>query len=183
MQNGASAGQYFVQDRAPGQYFSCSSYGVMNVEACARNFRVAPQLATSGRLHRCVGCELGATHAGCAPVRARTVCVRCRRDARSAGTMMGRIRLVRGHTVCVSCYNREREVRRGTNAKGVRPKKWSGLFHARAACVSAQGCQVIAHPDLVVDRVELALTLIRRGHDQGMAWTGPVVNGSHGERA
>ncbi|MEW9581401.1 hypothetical protein [Paraburkholderia sp. DGU8] len=54
-------------------------------------------------------------------------CVRCERTARAADRLIGRLRLVRQHTLCVSCYNREREVIDGANAKGARPVKWASL--------------------------------------------------------
>jgi hypothetical protein len=34
---------------------------------------------------------------------------------------------------------------------------------------------VQVHPDPVVDRVELALTMIRGGHERGVAWSRPPV--------
>jgi hypothetical protein len=52
--------------------------------------------------------------------------------------LIGRIRLLREHTICVSCYNREREIRIGANAKGGRPKAWAGkLFETYLVCVEA----------------------------------------------
>ncbi|MGF6608796.1 hypothetical protein OKW45_003718 [Paraburkholderia sp. WSM4175] len=65
-------------------------------------------------------------------------CVRCERTARTAERLVGRLRLVRDHTLCVSCYNREREVITGKNAKGARPRMWDEkLFETRLVCVEA----------------------------------------------
>jgi hypothetical protein len=107
----------------------------------------------------------------------RTACVRCRRDGCQAGSrLVGRFRLVRGRTLCVSCYNREREVLHGANAKGAPPKKWSGLFCTRAAyLLPGRRSIIVTHPHPVVDRVELALTLMREGHDRGIAWASPAI--------
>lgn len=95
----------------------------------------------------CVGCPTGRQHAqALSPAhatsdlmrgvsrretRAPLACVRCGRNGTTAGTrLLGRFRLVRGKTLCVSCYNREREFLHGKNAKGGTPVKWSGLREA-----------------------------------------------------
>jgi hypothetical protein len=177
---------YFQPDGVPGQYFECARYGTMSVTACARNFTEAPLSVRQGRLQHCIGCKLGSFHAGVhdAPVPMpaptafvyRAACVRCRRDGRTAGSrLIGRLRLVRDHTICVSCYNREREVLIGANAKGARPKKWSGLFRCRAAYLSGSRAIVMAHPDPVLDRIELALTMLRLGRQHGVVWARPAV--------
>ncbi len=177
--------EYVVRQDAPGKYFRCPSYGTMSVSACARNFEEAPNLLREGRLQRCVGCAIGCSHAGnsaaAEPIAAasmvyRVACVRCRRDGRTEGTrLIGRLRLVRQRTICVSCYNREREVLVGANAKGAIPRKWRGLFNTRCAFVRDRRAIVIDHPDPVIDRIELALTMFRRGHQRGVAWARPSV--------
>jgi hypothetical protein len=187
MPNEAAGVIYFRQDGVPGRYFTCASYGTMSVSACARNFTDAPANVRSGRLQRCIDCSVGRKHAG-APAaeksnsRARTsiqyrvACVRCLRDGRSEGTrLLGRLRLVRDHTICVSCYNREREVIHGANAKGARPKKWASLFRTRAAYLTGTRTVVVDHPSPVSSRVELALTLMRQGHFRGVVWARPDV--------
>jgi hypothetical protein len=65
----------------------------------------------SDPLHPCVGCAIGANHAGQPPERSQSSCdVVCPRCMRSA------TKIVKG--VCVSCYNREREVRIGRDRRG-----------------------------------------------------------------
>jgi hypothetical protein len=54
-------------------------------------------------------------------------CIRCERTSVTNKRLVGRMRLVRRSTICVSCYNREREVLRGANAKGASPVKWAAL--------------------------------------------------------
>jgi hypothetical protein len=119
----------------------------LTAASCARNFRESSTLS-------CVGCNIGRGHAtrsgtGVSSEKAgkRTAwsltngggvarwdepvalsCVRCERTGRTEGTrLLGRLRLVRDHCLCVSCFNREREIVLGKNAKGARPKKWAGL--------------------------------------------------------
>jgi hypothetical protein len=65
-------------------------------------------------------------------------CIRCQKTAMTNQRLIGRMRLLREHTICVSCYNREREIRIGANAKGGRPKVWAGkLFETHLVCVEA----------------------------------------------
>src|SRR5258708_28475715 len=101
----------------------------LSAATCARNFTGAACMA-------CVDCPTGRQHAdalslGKQAEDAPTSCVRCGRSGRCRGErLVGRFRLVRGNTLCVSCYNREREFVRGRNAKGAPPVKWSGLREA-----------------------------------------------------
>lgn len=57
-------------------------------------------------------------------------CIRCLRTERTATKHIGRFRLVKQHTVCVSCANREYEKIKGLNSKGAKPVKWSHLKQA-----------------------------------------------------
>ena len=176
--------EYVTLDYAPGRYFECPSYGLMRDESCARNFTDAPTAIKAGRLAKCIGCEIGRRHAG-APepvdepktrsLQYRPVCVRCRRDGTTQGTrLIGRLRLVRSHTICVSCFNREKEVLAGRNSKGAKPKKWSALFYTRAAYIEDGVAMVVDLRDPVIDRIEVALTMMRRGH-KSVAWARPAV--------
>lgn len=84
--------------------------------ACATMWRRGKRCADmSDPLWPCSGCPIGAQHAGEAPDRGigaiDSVCSRCLRPAG---------KFVRG--VCVSCYNREREVRVGRDRRGHRPQ-------------------------------------------------------------
>ena len=65
-------------------------------------------------------------------------CIRCQKTSMTNERLIGRMRLLRQHTICVGCYNREREIRIGANAKGGRPKVWAGkLFETHLVCVEA----------------------------------------------
>ena len=71
-----------------------------------------------GAHHACRLCPVGAVHAGevaasMSPLKGTLTCARCHRTAS---------RLI-GAMVCVSCYNRAREVLIGRNAKGTAPVK------------------------------------------------------------
>ncbi|MFM0752608.1 hypothetical protein [Paraburkholderia strydomiana] len=101
---------------------------------CANNF------ANSGRYASCEGCQVGAHHSNVnsAPivigrhVRAaanhRITCVRCQRsNANGSESFVGRIRMIVGRQICISCWNREREVMRGANSKDATPVKWAHL--------------------------------------------------------
>jgi hypothetical protein len=133
---------YQMRDDAPGKYFQCSRYGLLSIDACSRNFAAAPGLKAEGRLSGCIGCPVGVVHAGgqeavSAPSTslesgsalsstASALCSRCRRNPTDASkyrsTRQGKVRLVRDGELCVSCYNRGREVEKGKNARGTRPR-------------------------------------------------------------
>lgn len=178
---------YFDVPGIPGQYFACARYGTMSAGSCAKNYGAAPVAAKTGRLQGCIGCPIGAAHAGgsstvdavpAAPVQMnyRPACLRCRRSGMDTGSrLLGRMRLVRGHTICVSCYNREREVLHGANAKGAKPKKWSGLVMLDAAYMRG-GRAVRDHmPTPVLDRLEAVLTVLRANKSTSVMWTSPAI--------
>jgi hypothetical protein len=104
--------------------FQCDRIAArLTVGSCARLWRSAverPPRHGEARI-ACVGCELGARHAGAdvalaqATQRAKlldAVCVRCGATGR---------RMVRG-LHCISCYNRLREARHGRDARGRLPR-------------------------------------------------------------
>jgi hypothetical protein len=162
---------YFKVDGFEGKFFACQRYGTMSPASCAKNYAAAPEsVRTSGRLEGCIGCVVGQQHAHpAAPPQQlqslqaltyRQVCVRCRRGSEVG---LGRKRLVRDHTICVSCYNRESEVRKGRNAKGARPKKWSKLLHdVQIGCVTDGQMTIERFDHPVRDRLEAVLTMLRR---------------------
>lgn len=114
---------YFKHDGIAGDYFSCpKGLGTYSTDFCARMYTEAMPSTTSamsfrnGRRAACMSCPIGAKHAGVANHSVprffgRLLCSRCQ----SLTT-----RLIRS-AICVSCYNREREVLIGKNAKGSPP--------------------------------------------------------------
>ncbi|GAB2875726.1 hypothetical protein GCM10027093_08940 [Paraburkholderia jirisanensis] len=135
---------YVELESFPGvKLFRCEPlHATLMVEACAKNFlaKKYPACAT--------GCPIGQQHAGeqapevvaaiadkvkrkeISPIRVdlQLYCIRCMRSGMNAERFLGRFRLIRDHTICVNCYNRELEVHKGVNAKGAKPKKWAALL-------------------------------------------------------
>jgi hypothetical protein len=184
--------QYFAVEGFDGRFFKCDRYGTMLPGSCARNFREAPAAASKGRLGGCIGCAVGQFH--CDPTAKpvplakptsfayREICVRCRRGGEGDNNrLIGQIRLVREHTTCVSCYNREREVRKGRNAKGAKPKKWRHLHWVQLASVAGGRLTIERFDHPVIDRLEAIYTLLRRKDGpRVMAWTAsqPILIGA-----
>jgi len=85
--------------------------------ACAKLWQRGLTADATNAARLCRGCTIGAEHAGAgsqaAPaVPAGHVCVRCGRS---------NLRIIASTGICVSCYNREREVRIGRNRRGQPP--------------------------------------------------------------
>jgi hypothetical protein len=125
---------YTASDYAPGlRLFQCEPYrATLSTKACADRWRIAEDASTPSagrgrrdalsnyqredlvaRYRHCRGCPLGAAHAGRQIVRysawyGRGICPRCGQGA---------TRII-GNRRCVSCYNRERELKAGRNARG-----------------------------------------------------------------
>jgi hypothetical protein len=118
--------EYFKTDGCERQFFPCDQQrSTISTEACAANWRKARDLPAGypGALFPCVGCKVGAAHAGEEVVeRSRLfgsdLCARCRR---------GGMRVI-GGKLCVSCWNRNMEYQKGRNSKG-RPVTFA--FNAR----------------------------------------------------
>jgi hypothetical protein len=147
----------------------------LSTAACASNFR-------QGHAFACSGCPVGREHAvlfesfgegQATKARIRGVaaqltppggtCVRCERQMP---------RLVRDRCLCVSCYNRERELKVGLNAKGQRPVLWRGRLHPARAEVR-RGTEVqCVELGLCVSVEEIYRTVPRRwpGASVEAAW-------------
>lgn len=100
--------EYRTIPGAPGKYFECQPFrATLSVERCASMWKA--------KREQCLYCQLGAAHAG-EPQRRKAVglhtCSRCHTESS---------RLM-ASGICVSCYNREREVAAGRNGKGSPPK-------------------------------------------------------------
>jgi hypothetical protein len=94
--------------------------------------------------------------------RAPLACVRCGRNGTTAATrLLGRFRLVRSHTLSVSCYNPERELLPGKNAKGAPPVKWNGLRGAHVE-IDLHGKRQRRDIDLRSGRPEIECFVARR---------------------
>jgi hypothetical protein len=132
-------------DFATLQVFTCDRLNsVLTKESCAANY-TRSQAPIS-----CNGCPIGKAHAGGQSYRSESEyakvdatmglpCIRCERDAHTANRYIARFRLVDRHTLCINCYNRGAEVRKGMNAKGAMPIKWSILQQATITIEDAAG--------------------------------------------
>jgi hypothetical protein len=109
---------YATIDGAPGLFFVCQRYHArLSTTACASRWRSAQRARgeAADQFARCRGCTIGAQHAGerhfaRSKIYGCEVCPRCGGGARM---IAGRL--------CISCYNRELEFRRGRNGKGTKP--------------------------------------------------------------
>ena len=111
---------YFTHEGAgEKRFFACVPMrATMSQGGCGARWREAQATGvTAGdRWAACRGCTIGAAHAGERAVHysahyGASVCPRC---GKHAGRMIGGTR-------CVSCYNRERELATGRNARGNPP--------------------------------------------------------------
>ena len=154
---------YFTHELAPGQYFHCPyGCGTLSVKACAAayNLAMSPTGLKEGRRISCRACPVGAEHAGVPSDVASasrflgvSYCSRCHGEAN---------RLIRG-SICVSCYNREREVLIGKNAKGGKPIFGKPIGTAALACIfdSGQRHVQVRRMDKVTSRYEGVLSVLR----------------------
>lgn len=115
------------------------------------------------RLAPCMGCEVGAANAGepastkAAPGKGKPAsvgqtCCRCGKGGR---------RLVLGHTLCISCFNRQREYQAGRNAKGGPTRDHRPLFCAVVGVSSAAGAVTPMAIDWVGSTLEAMLVIQR----------------------
>src|SRR6266478_4704072 len=114
---------YTTIDEMPGlRFFDCQPYRArLTTKSCADRWRMA-QKATgnaAASFEKCQRCPIGASHAGqvvtyYSPLYGKAICSRCGRGSMRRMILAGRL--------CIGCYNRELEFRRGRNAKGNPPK-------------------------------------------------------------
>ena len=101
---------------SPEDLFTCPRHAgglrLMPKSCGAMWLRAAKHCADrSDPLHACVGCTIGAAHAGLPTERQQNAC-----DAICPRCLRSSTKIVKG--VCISCYNREREVRVGRDRRG-----------------------------------------------------------------
>lgn len=168
---------YFEYPGVPGRYFSCAAHKASLSESrCAAMYQEAKgiQLGDMHSLEKCIGCPVGAVHAGDKVVQkkesvvGRLTCCRCHEQAS---------RLVCGG-ICVSCFNREREVVKGRNGKGCPPKPvdrfWMDeppdgkvvVTHPVVLTVSVAGRVRAVAFERVADTLEAVLRSMRNVRDE-----------------
>jgi len=167
----ASGVQYWAIDGAAGmRFFDCQPYRAkLSTTACSQRWRTAQRATGSAaaRFEKCRACSIGAIHSGEAvtyfsPLFGKPICTRCRR---------GSMRRLIGDRLCISCYNRELEFRRGKNAKGNPPEIKLERRTVRYA-VEGAGVQTLIL-DHSADLAELMVTVLRKTR-------GRVAFGFHG---
>lgn len=137
------------------RYFRCVPMSAtLATEACALNWRASHEPGGE-RLFKCRVCPVGAVHAGetaasLSPMRGASICSRCQE---------GTTRLIQGW-LCVSCYNRELERKRGRNAKGKVPTKIPPLHARTLALVEGGVARRLSRP-ATLDLVELMAAALR----------------------
>jgi hypothetical protein len=151
---------YFEIDGAllPGiRHFACDRLrATLSVSSCGARWEKANGTdVDADRFHTCRRCPLGALHAGRvdhnpSPFRGMTICGRCHRGAP---------RLIGKH-LCVSCFNRARELRLGRNAKGTAPRKLARLDQ-RSITYRAGGVVKTRVLEESVDMTELVVAVLR----------------------
>jgi hypothetical protein len=154
-----------IADLPGQQFFRCSVLrSTLRVESCAANWRRS-QLLRPGQVtcrHLCRLCPIGATHAGEAhvhrsPIFAADFCPRCRKG--TTRRMIGG----NGAARCVSCFNREAEVKKGRDGRGNVPGL--RLNTRRLAVILAHGREAQTQIEVIekytLDTVELALASLR----------------------
>jgi hypothetical protein len=139
------------------RHFACDRLrATLSVSSCGARWEKANGTdVDADRFHTCRRCPIGASHAGRvdhnpSPFRGMMICGRCHRGAP---------RLIGKH-LCVSCFNRARELRLGRNAKGTAPRKLARLDQ-RSITYRAAGVVKTRVLDESVDVTELVVAVLR----------------------
>lgn len=171
--------EYFSVELAPSlKMFRCEAMrATLSTSACAANWKAAhaqqePVKLAPGqqpreshalageRLWKCKTCPIGALHAGqehasLSSLKGSLICGRCHRGA---------MRLVGAH-LCVSCWNRERELIVGRNGKGRAPVKLVDI-HARQLLVFENGERKVVRRARTASFEELYVMALRDSHSR-----------------
>ncbi|RON06221.1 hypothetical protein [Pseudomonas brassicacearum] len=125
----SSQGVIYLSDLVPSKrHFECKKiHGLLDTGTCAARWLRAKRDREDARFMICRGCVIGEIHAtGVDPLKALRAAGqraivgspdegrRCTRCSRSGSRIVG-------GTLCVSCWNREREFAKGVNGKGTAP--------------------------------------------------------------
>ncbi len=169
---------YLTREGVRGDYFRCEKLrATLSTRACASLYKQAmsPRGLDHGLRPQCRGCSIGARHTGIVPETASTsqflgqlICSRCQESTR---------RLIR-KSICVSCYNREREVMLGKNAKGGVPINCRRVSSATLACLIGGVSSIkVRRFDRVSSRLEAVLSMMRMETQAlSFGWIGsPIV--------
>lgn len=177
---------YKSLDGVPGLYFDCPcGLGTLSDSACGRLYKEAmsPVGLKEGRRITCRACPVGACHAGVSLKVASTsrflgscVCARCHGDA---------ARLIRG-SICVSCYNREREVLIGRNGRGGKPVFGKPIGMTVMAVLFDSGKTIqVRRIEKITSQMEVVLAIVRsEPKTVWFGWVGqPPLKGARDARS
>lgn len=152
--------EHFSLDGVPGKYFKCPNLGAtLAVERCKTMYQTAKtaKIDLWLRMEKCRGCAVGADHCGEKPIvkndftLGKMICVRCHESAS---------RLLRCG-VCISCFNRQREVERGCNGKGGKPKPFEIFWQEPEIRKNAGKCKTVVIHDVQVSVVGRGAVITR----------------------
>ncbi|WOL24280.1 hypothetical protein fHeYen801_070 [Yersinia phage fHe-Yen8-01] len=117
--------EYFTISELPDKpmFFCERRQATLQVASCAAQWQLANKNNNPECSRQCQTCPIGAYHSGegdvtMSKLRGVEICSRCQRVG---------LRLI-GHDVCVSCWNRQREVLVGKNARGKKPQNHPPLL-------------------------------------------------------
>jgi hypothetical protein len=153
---------YFKNDRAPGLFFfECKKlHANLSIDACAESYKLAQKKESieHGRRFTCRKCEIGRCHSGEKPastIFGKPFCVRCFKHN-------GRLIT---HGICLSCYNRGLELKRGRNRRGTKPIFLKPLWHLKVAIKNNTNVS-IAELEKVSNYAEIFLSILRKNDGQ-----------------
>ncbi len=162
--------EYFRHDGVPGLYFACpKGLGRFSVAQCVRMHGEAITGGADGARLTCRGCAVGAVHAGVAEESRFAHTLTCSRCLQKKSA-----RLIRG-TICLSCYNREREVLIGRNRKGGVPRLCRPIVAVRLN-VALSGAIEQRKVERVAGTLEAVISVLRRDPKAAFGWAGGVID-------
>lgn len=160
IKTGCNMPNYFEYPEIPGkQHFTCDRYhAAISIDACSLNWKAA-NIHNSELRAKCKSCSVGASHAGAidtnmSPFRGSQICARCHK---TTNRLIGKSSAC---SICVSCYNRQREMLIGKNAKGTAPVKLQALYPRSIRVQVGCDTKTVSAP-LSVDTEELIIGVLR----------------------
>lgn len=149
--------EYFELPELPGhEFFNCDRCcGTFQTSSCAAMWRIANSKRRSEANAKCRSCPIGAVHAGEGDGQGSRIygvdlCARCNRVG---------MRLIHSD-ICVSCWNRAREVIVGKNARGRIPLNHPPISHYRITILTGNRL-VVVDREHAIDTVELIVAALR----------------------
>lgn len=158
--------EYFEIEGVKGRYFACTRLrATLSVATCISRHKAASDGETNISCHRC---PVGAAHCGkkleAPSLLSSKICARCLKQS---------TRIVHGR-LCVSCYNRTREVHRGSNAKGGMPALAEKLYTGLVGVRRADGGWHLVRVESVREFVEVLVSAARQERGAVFSWASSI---------